>query len=231
MHLSTKLSILLTFTRFNYKNLKSRQHAINDDQNRASRPPLYLRNLCRRTIWHRQNHTLLGKALLSPTSLKLSRKLVLLFPPTPLTPTFNTLLTPSFHQDCCKPSCAWTGKGQAAGVVGVCDINDNPLSDPNAKSGCEEGGTAFTCSSQGPWAVNESLAYGFAAVSASNAPSCCSCYELTFKDTVLAGKKMVVQATNTGYDVDAAQFDIAVCLFPLQGRQAFYFICCCGVEM
>ena len=94
-------------------------------------------------------------------------------------------------------------------MVGVCDINDNPLSDPNAKSGCESGGTAFACSSQGPWAVDENLAYGFAAVSASN-PSCCSCYELTFKDTVLAGKKMVVQATNTGTDVAEAQFDLAV---------------------
>ena len=62
--------------------------------------------------------------------------------------------------------------------------------------------------------MDENLAYGFAAVSASN-PSCCSCYELTFKDTALAGKKMVVQATNTGNDVAEAQFDIAVCPSPL----------------
>ncbi|KAG7001494.1 endoglucanase type K [Physcia stellaris] len=112
------------------------------------------------------------------------------------------------YWDCCKPSCAWEGKGQAAGVVGVCDINDNPLADPNAQSGCQ-GGNAFACSSQSPWAVNENLAYGFASVSSSS-PACCSCFELTFKDTALAGKKMVVQATNTGDDVAEAQFDIAM---------------------
>ena len=65
------------------------------------------------------------------------------------------------------------------------------------------------CSDQSPWGVNDDLAYGFAAVSASN-PSCCSCYQLTFTSTVLAGKKMIVQATNTGTDVDSTQFDLAV---------------------
>lgn len=66
------------------------------------------------------------------------------------------------------------------------------------------------CSNQSPWAVNDNLAYGFAAVSASSAPSCCSCYQLTFTSGAIAGKKMIVQATNTGYDVGSTQFDIAV---------------------
>ena len=65
------------------------------------------------------------------------------------------------------------------------------------------------CSDQSPWAVNNSLAYGFAAVSANN-PSCCSCYQLTFTNTAISGKTMIVQATNTGSDVSSTQFDLAV---------------------
>ena len=67
------------------------------------------------------------------------------------------------------------------------------------------------CSDQSPWAINDDLAYGFAAVSASS-PNCCSCYQLTFTSTVLSGKKMIVQATNTGDDVGSTQFDLAVSL-------------------
>jgi hypothetical protein len=65
------------------------------------------------------------------------------------------------------------------------------------------------CSDQTPWAVTDTLAYGFAAVSASN-PSCCTCYQLTFTSGAVAGKQMIVQATNTGGDVAATQFDIAI---------------------
>ena len=74
------------------------------------------------------------------------------------------------------------------------------------------------CSSQSPWAVSDSLAYGFAAVSAAS-PACCQCYELTFTSGPVNGKKMIVQATNTGSDVSSTQFDIAVCisLFHLHG--------------
>lgn len=68
------------------------------------------------------------------------------------------------------------------------------------------------CSSQSPWAVSDNLAYGFAAVTASN-PSCCSCYKLTFTSTSIKGKTMIVQATNTGNDVSDAQFDLAVSHF------------------
>ena len=65
------------------------------------------------------------------------------------------------------------------------------------------------CSSQSPWAVSDDLAYGFAAVTEAN-PSCCQCYQLTFTSGVIKGKKMIVQATNTGNDVNGAQFDLAV---------------------
>lgn len=67
------------------------------------------------------------------------------------------------------------------------------------------------CSDQSPWAVNDNLAYGFAAVTAAN-PTCCTCYKLTFTTTSIKGKTMIVQATNTGNDVSGTQFDLAVSL-------------------
>lgn len=66
------------------------------------------------------------------------------------------------------------------------------------------------CSSQSPWAINDNLAYGFAAVTADDNPPCCTCYKLTFTSTEIKGKTMIVQATNTGYDVSGTQFDLAV---------------------
>ena len=115
--------------------------------------------------------------------------------------------TTTRYWDCCKPSCSWPGKA-SSGAVGACDVHDQPLTDVNAKSGCE-GGSAYMCSSQSPWAVSDSLAYGFTAVSGSN-PTCCQCYQLTFTSGPVSGKKMIVQATNTGGDVGATQFDLAV---------------------
>ncbi|KAL8894706.1 MAG: hypothetical protein Q9207_008434, partial [Kuettlingeria erythrocarpa] len=116
--------------------------------------------------------------------------------------------TTTRYWDCCKPSCAWSRSGITSPVK-TCNINDEPLSDGvNAKSGCE-GGTSFMCSSQAPWAINDNLAYGFAAVTADN-PTCCTCYKLTFTNTEIKGKTMIVQATNTGYDVSGAQFDLAM---------------------
>ncbi|KAL9047170.1 MAG: hypothetical protein Q9206_006878, partial [Seirophora lacunosa] len=93
--------------------------------------------------------------------------------------------------------------------VKTCDINDQPLADGvTAQSGCN-GGTSFMCSSQSPWAINDNLAYGFAAVTSSS-PNCCSCYKLTFTgESPIKGKTMIVQATNTGDDVSHTQFDIA----------------------
>jgi hypothetical protein len=117
------------------------------------------------------------------------------------------------YWDCCKASCAWNNLSQLGiqSSVTSCDIHDQPLSTNTDKSGCDNNGPAYMCSSQTPWAVSSTLAYGFAAVSASN-PKCCQCYELTFTSTSLAthGKKMIVQATNTGGDVSSTQFDIAL---------------------
>ena len=65
------------------------------------------------------------------------------------------------------------------------------------------------CSDQSPWAVSDDLAYGFAAVNSAS-PNCCACYQLTFTSGAIKGKKMIVQATNTGSDVGSTQFDLAV---------------------
>lgn len=72
------------------------------------------------------------------------------------------------------------------------------------------------CSDQSPWQVDEDTAYGFAAVNiagGSESSWCCACYELTFTSTAIAGKKMIVQATNTGGDLGSNQFDLAVRAF------------------
>ncbi|KAI7558216.1 glycoside hydrolase family 45 protein, partial [Hortaea werneckii] len=116
------------------------------------------------------------------------------------------------YWDCCKGSCAWEGKADVSAPITTCDADDNPLSDANAKSGCD-GGSAYMCSDQSPWAVSSDLAYGFAAVSipgGSESSWCCACYELTFTSTSIAGKKMIVQATNTGADLGEGQFDLAI---------------------
>ncbi|KAL8803275.1 MAG: hypothetical protein Q9200_006285 [Gallowayella weberi] len=113
------------------------------------------------------------------------------------------------YWDCCKPSCAWARDGLTAPVK-TCDIKDKPLANGvTAQSGCQNGGTSFMCSDQSPWAINDKLAYGFAAVTADN-PTCCTCYKLTFTSTSIKGKIMIVQATNTGYDVSGTQFDLAM---------------------
>jgi len=118
------------------------------------------------------------------------------------------------YWDCCKPSCAWPKKGNAPNPVRTCDKNDQPLNDGgNTRSGCDSGGSAFMCSNQSPWAVNETLAYGWAAVNiagSNEAAWCCACYELTFTSGPVSGKKMIVQATNTGGDLGNNHFDIAM---------------------
>ncbi len=125
------------------------------------------------------------------------------------------------YWDCCKPSCAWPGKSTSSSPVKTCDKNDNPLNDGgNTKSGCDNGGGAFMCSNQSPWAVSDTLAYGWAAVNiagSNEAAWCCACYELTFTSAPLQGKKMIVQATNTGGDLGNNHFDLAVrCLLLLR---------------
>lgn len=124
--------------------------------------------------------------------------------------------TTTRYWDCCKPSCSWTKKitlASGASPVLSCDKDDAPLSDFDAKSSCDNGGPAYMCSNESPWAVSSSLSYGYAAVNiagGSESSWCCACYQLTFTSGPVAGKQMIVQATNTGGDLGSNQFDISV---------------------
>lgn len=117
------------------------------------------------------------------------------------------------YWDCCKPSCAWPGKADVSNPPYTCDIKDNPLSNYEAVSGCESGGTAFTCTNQAPWAANSLVSYGFAATAISGgteASWCCACYALTFTSGKAKGKVMLVQSVNTGGDLSGNQFDLQI---------------------
>jgi len=121
------------------------------------------------------------------------------------------------YWDCCKPSCGWRGKASFNDPVGSCTADDEPIS-LDAGTGCN-GGTAFACSQQQPWAVNDTFSYGFAGVfltkdmvgGATEDAWCCACYQLDFTGEPLRGKSMIVQASNTAYDVTTAnRFSLAV---------------------
>jgi hypothetical protein len=104
-------------------------------------------------------------------------------------------------------------------VVGSCTINNVPISDVNAMSSCD-GGEAHQCYGLIPYAVSDTLAYGYAATS-SGTDVCGRCYQLQFTgeshnspgdpgSAALLGKTLIVQAVNIGYDVAGGQMDILV---------------------
>lgn len=119
--------------------------------------------------------------------------------------------------DCCKPSCSWNGKADFSQPVLSCTADDKPA-DVAAGTGCN-GGTAFQCSNQQPWKINDTLSYGYAGVyitpdithGSVESAWCCACYQLDFTSEPLVGKSMIVQASNTAYDVTTAnRFSLAV---------------------
>ena len=84
------------------------------------------------------------------------------------------------YWDCCKGSCGWAGKASVNQPIKSCDKSDNPLADMAAKNACDNGGSAYMCTNQSPWAVDDKLAYGFAAVKLSGGTEsswCCACYK------------------------------------------------------
>jgi len=129
------------------------------------------------------------------------------------------------YWDCCKPHCAWSGN-VPSGVTpeGTCDRQDKKIfpADPNRVSACTRSNdpdAAYTCHGNRPWAVSDTLSYGFAAAPAVG-NVCGLCYKLRFTGEgkygtkqgtrALKGKEMIVQATNIGYDVAGSQFDIMI---------------------
>lgn len=117
------------------------------------------------------------------------------------------------YWDCCKPSCAWPGKARVTHPVATCSKNGSRLSDgTKTVSGCD-GGSAFACAAQGPWNVSRDVSYGFAAARIQGQGEknwCCRCYQLNFTTPPIQGKRMIVQVTNTGWDLSNNHFDIAI---------------------
>ncbi len=71
------------------------------------------------------------------------------------------------------------------------------LTDIFARSGCESGGSAYTCINQQPWVVNSTFAYGFAAAKIQGQGErdwCCACYELRFTSGTISTCKSLVAA-------------------------------------
>jgi hypothetical protein len=116
------------------------------------------------------------------------------------------------YWDCCKPSAAWSGKAAVSKPVQACAKDGKTAVGADTKSGCD-GGSAYMCANQQPWAVSATLAYGFAAVSIagqSESDWSCACYKLDFTTAPLVGKSMIVQATNTGSDLGGGHFDLTI---------------------
>lgn len=110
------------------------------------------------------------------------------------------------YWDCCKPSCAWHGKASVSHPVQDCNATDFPSPSIEVGSGCEYGGNAYACNNQTPWAVNDTFSYGFAGMFISGHKDlesnwCCACYQVNFTSDPLSGKSMVIQASNTAYDM------------------------------
>jgi oxalate decarboxylase/phosphoglucose isomerase-like protein (cupin superfamily) len=117
------------------------------------------------------------------------------------------------YWDCCKPSSAWDKKAPITAPVRTCQKDGvSIIGDVNAQSGCG-GGPAYTCTNNAPWAINDRLAYGFAAANFKGQTEndwSCACYRLRFTSTAIAGKEMIVQVTNTGGDLGVDHFDIQI---------------------
>jgi hypothetical protein len=145
--------------------------------------------------------------------------------------------------DCCKPSCAWNGKADVNKPVLSCTADDK-VTDIAAGTACGTGGTAYQCSNQQPWAINDTMSYGYAGVfiqpdltsGGIEGAWCCACYQLDFTSDPLRGKSLIVQASNTAYDVTTTnRFSLAVspllrCIpgeaDPSDTRWQFYFSKC-----
>jgi hypothetical protein len=127
----------------------------------------------------------------------------------------------SRYWDCCKPSCSWTANAGNGNECRQCDAKGKTISDKNARSMCD-GGPATTCISQAPFAASgcSNVGFAFAAVPGASFSFCGRCFELSFtgegkyetklNHRKLKGKKLIVMASNIGYDVAGGQFDVMI---------------------
>lgn len=133
----------------------------------------------------------------------------------PIPGGLNGTGTTTRYWDCCKPSCSWVENingTSATTPVRSCAADGATTIGVHEMSGCAENGTSYMCTDQEPLVVNDTLTLGFVAASfkgGADVTKCCSCMLLSFKSP-LAGKQMAVQITNTGSDLGANHFDIAM---------------------
>lgn len=126
----------------------------------------------------------------------------------------------SRYWDCCKPHCAWSGKGGP--IARTCNKQQQSLIKGDDTQTCaHEGGNAGVCNDQRPIIINEKLAYAYAAgKGAIYERKCGTCLLLTFdgnsrhtsdnRTKALNGKQMVIMISNIGYDVEDGQFDLMI---------------------
>ena len=124
------------------------------------------------------------------------------------------------YWDCCKPSCSWSSNAGSGNEARQCTNTGERIYDWNAVSVCD-GGKSMACTSQIPFTIDgcENMGFAFAAVPGYS-PMCGRCFLLTFTGTgkyetkanheALKGKKLLVMASNIGYDVVGGQFDIMI---------------------
>ena len=127
----------------------------------------------------------------------------------------------SRYWDCCKPSCSWSSNSGYGNEARQCDANMNLLTDYNAASKCD-GGPATTCLSQVPFTIDgcDNMGFAFGAVPGAGPKVCGRCFLLEFtgegkyetrkNHRLLSNKKLLVMASNIGYDVNGGQFDIMI---------------------
>lgn len=135
----------------------------------------------------------------------------------------------SRYWDCCKQSCGWSANA-GGNPVDSCDSSGQSVVGDGEQSSCSNG-SSTTCNSFAPWAYSEEVAFGFVATHAGSGVGCGTCYKVEFTGSshnngsdpgsaALAGKVMIVMATNIGGDVSGdGQLDF---LIPGGGTGQFY---------
>lgn len=138
------------------------------------------------------------------------------------------------YWDACKQHCSWPEKVDANAnpykIEKVCNIDGDEIPAftksvdetwlQGVVSACD-GGYAYTCIDMIPRAVNDTLAYAYAAAPGSEANGVCGkCFQIQFTGVgkygtktahkKLQGKTLIVMATNIGYDVSENQFDVMI---------------------
>jgi hypothetical protein len=133
--------------------------------------------------------------------------------PPPITNGMNGWTTR--YWDCCKPSCGWRNNVGGGTPARSCNQQNMSIGD-NDQSACSGGGS-YTCWNYAPFALDDTLAYGFVAM---NGVPCGRCYQVQFTGSShggdgsstgpLNGKTMIVQVTNRGDLANDGHMDLLI---------------------